>query len=292
MLVENAEALQIGDQHIALLDALPPDSPLVLLVLDKLDTGRRRAPARGKAAKAAAPPARTLPEAVADAGGTVERIERLAPDALGTWIDARAALHTVELAPLARAALVELGPDTERLENELAKLAVWAQGKRVEAEDARRLVTGAIEADVFRLTNAVVRRDVRTALSALDVLFQDGQPVLQILALLQWQVRVLNFATLLERTGANGKKADPADFAKAIRSTPGAILRWREEARRVTRADIDRLFGSLYATDIAIKSGRVEDEEAALTLCVLDLCGVRGASMDELVETIPAPKRR
>ena len=54
----------------------------------------------------------------------------------------------------------------------------------------------------------------------------------------------------------------------------------------------DRLFAALYATDIAIKSGRVEDEETALMLCVLDLCGVRGASMDELVETIPAPRRR
>ena len=111
----------------------------------------------------------------------------------------------------------------------------------------------------------------------------------QILALLLWQFRVLLFAVALERGQKNpgAKMPSPDDMAKAIRSSPGAILRWRTEARSSSQAEVIRAYESLYATDVAIKSGRVDSDAAAITLCVLDLCGVRGAGMEELVASIP-----
>ena len=38
-------------------------------------------------------------------------------------------------------------------------------------------------------------------------------------------------------------------MAKAIRSSPGAILRWRSEARSSSRAEVTRAFESLYEAD-------------------------------------------
>jgi len=289
VVVDHAEALR----EVSLVEAFPPDAALVLVAEEKMAAARggRRTPARGKAAVAPAA-TRALPDAVLDAGGRVERIERLAPDALLPWIRARAALRGAALAPAALDELATLGPDTERLEQELAKLAAYAAGATITLEDVHHLVSGAIEADIFALTRAVVRHDPRTALATLDRLLADGQAVQQIIALLLWQFRVLLFASVLEKPSgpAGGARPDPERMAKAIRSSAGAILRWRTEARGVRQADVTRAYESLYATDVAIKSGRARADTAALMLCILDLCGVRGASAVDLL-AIPATHR-
>jgi len=144
----------------------------------------------------------------------------------------------------------------------------------------------------FKLTTAVVQRDTRAAIGTLERLLADGQAVQQILALLLWQFRVLLFAIQLDRSPseAGGPRPDPEKMAKAIRSSAGAILRLRTAARTMRRADITRAYESLYATDVAIKSGRVDSDLAAITLCVLDLCGVRNARSVDLLE-IPMTRR-
>lgn len=296
VVVDNAESLVRDEGHLALIGAFPSETALVLVALEQLDSGRpRRSTARARAtagARAAAQRAAvaSLPQAVEEAGGRAERIGRLPPEGLPEWIRARASLRGVDLSPAAVAALASLGPDTERLENEIAKLGTWAAGSRVEGEDVARLVSGAIESNVFALTEAVVKRDPRAALAMLEKLLADGQAVQQVLALLLWQFRVLLFAVALARPNPDPKHPTPTaeQMAKAIRSSPGAILRWRSQARGVNQAAIIRAYESLYATDVAIKSGRVESDVAALTLCLLDLCGVHAASMAELVEAIPA----
>ena len=53
--------------------------------------------------------------------------------------------------------------------------------------------------------------------------------------------------------------------------------------------EIIRAYEVLYATDLAIKTGRFE-EKLAMTLCVLDLCGVHAADPRELV--VGEPPRR
>ena len=83
---------------------------------------------------------------------------------------------------------------------------------------------------------------------------------------------------------------DADRMAKAIRTTPGAIARATAFARRVTRADITRAYEAIYATDQVIKTGRAESDVAALTLCVLDLCGVRNADLRDMLLVDP-PRR-
>lgn len=282
VVVEHAEALR---EH-AFIAGFPEEAALVLVTTERVPAARaRRATSRAPKRDAGAVPTTSdLPQAVGDAGGRTERIARLMPAEMPAWISARAVLARVELAP---AAIVELasavGTDTDRLEGELAKLRAFAAGKRVEPADVKALVSGAIESDVFALTEAVVRHDARSATLRLEQLLADGQAPQQILALLLWQFRVLLFA------GVITSPADAERAAKAIRSSPGAIQRWRSQAPRVSLKDIRRAYEVLYATDLAIKQGRTEPENALL-LCVLDLCGVAGADPRELV--VGEPPRR
>ncbi len=280
VVVEHAEALKDTD----VIARFPPEAVLVLVSESKIQARGRR-PAKAKAsAKAAAEPAADLATAVETAGGTIEHIARLGPGELGGWVAARATLLGVELASEAITDLsAAVGPDSERIDQELAKLGAFSAGARVTGADVRALVSGAIETDVFELTQAVVRHDSKTALGRLDTLLAEGQVPQQILALLLWQFRVLLFASAMRST------ADAEKSAKAIRSSAYAIGKWQAFARTVTRKDIIRAYEVLYATDLAIKTGRVE-EKLAMTLCVLDLCGIHAADPRELV--VGEPPRR
>jgi len=278
VIVDHAEALKDLD----LIACFPREAALVLVAVERLAAGRSR---RAQKPKAPNVPAANLLEAVEAAGGSVERIERLAPVDVPGWISARGRIHAVKLDSEAVATLASAaGGDTERIEQELKKLGAYAGDAIVTAADVRTLVNGAIEADVFELTQAVVRKDARTAVATLDRLLADGNAVQQILALLLWQFRVLLFASAM-RTNADAER-----MGKAIRSSPYAIQRATAFARRVTRADVVRAYEAIYAADQVIKTGRAESDVAALTLCVLDLCGVANADLRDML-LVEAPRR-
>jgi DNA polymerase III delta subunit len=277
VLVEHAEALARMD----VIERFPEDAVLILVAPEAMRSSR----ARTRKAKPAPGAEVALLDAVDGIGGTVERYDRLLPGDVTRWITARAQLHGVLLRPDALDAFASaLGGDTERIENELRKLAAWANGAAVQAGDIRALVSGAIESDVFELTKAVVRRDVRTAAPLLDRLLAEGNAPQQILALLLWQFRVLLFAS------NDPRPADAERMAKAIRSSSGAILRYTQFARGLGPKDIARAYEALYACDISIKTGRAESDETALLLCVMDLCGVPGADLRDLL-LAEAPRR-
>jgi len=278
VIVDHAEALK----DLSLIASFPREAALVLVAVERLAAGRSR---RGQKPKAPNVPAANLLEAVEAAGGSIERIERLSPVDVPGWISARARLHGVKLDAEAVATLASAaGSDTERLEQEIKKLGAYAGTATVTAGDVKALVSGAIEADVFELTQAVVRKDARTAVATLERLLADGNAVQQILALLLWQFRVLLFASAM-RTNADAER-----MAKAIRSSPYAIQRATAFARRVTRADVVRAYEAIYAADQVIKTGRAESDVAALTLCVLDLCGVPNADLRDML-LVEAPRR-
>jgi DNA polymerase III delta subunit len=277
VLVDHAEALAKSE----FLSAFPDDAACILVALEPLRAVRRgRAPR-----KSTAPVDLTLPDAVEGIGGRVERIERLAPFQITPWIAARARLRGVTLQPDAIDALAfALGPDTERIENEIAKLGAYASGAAVTPADVRSLVSGAIESDIFELTKAVVRKSHRDAIPLLERLLTEGNAPQQILALLLWQFRILLFAS---RAPTN---AEAERMAKAVRTSPGAIFRYVQYARGISPKDIERAYESLYATDISIKTGRADSDEGALMLCVLDLCGVAGADIRDFLLSEP-PRR-
>ena len=277
IVVEHAEALK----DPTVVTRFPKGAALVLVSEAKIQSRARRAPAKGKPA---AEPAADLTAIVEAAGGTIEQVGRLLPQELGGWIAARATLLGVELAADAINELgAAVGTDSERIDQELAKLGAFAAGARVTGADVRALVSGAIETDIFELTQAVVRHDAQTAIRRLETLLAEGQAPQQILALLLWQFRVLLFASAM-KSGADAER-----MAKAIRSSAYAIGKWQAFARRVARADVVRAYEVLYATDLAIKTGRIEPE-LAMSLCVLDLCGVHAADPRELV--VGEPPRR
>lgn len=223
----------------------------------------------------------SLPKLVRELGGAVEEFHPLDETAVERWLSAGARARGLALEPDALVELVRaVGADLERGERELDKLAAYAAGETLGAAHVRALVPGAVESDVFELTGAVVRRDVRAAVQMLERLLDGGEPPQRLVGLLVWQFRSL----LIAAGTRNNAEVERAAHETGL--SVGALLRARRHASGVRQPLILRAYEALYAADLAIKSGRAEPR-TALQLLVLDLCGVEGADVRPLAERGP-----
>lgn len=260
VLVEDAGA--VSDP--AFLREVPADVPLVLLHEGALPAARGRGGS-------------PLSAVVRELGGSAEEFRPLDEGEVERWLASRAVARGLSLATAAVRELARaIGADLERGEHELDKLAAYAGAASITAEDVRALVAGAIESDVFDLTNAVVRRDVRAAVRMLERVLDSGEPPQRLIGLLVWQ-----FRALLVASGARTER----DLERAARETglsPVALQRARRYAG-LRPAEAARAYETLYEVDLAIKSGRA-DARTALQLAVLDLCGVAEADVRGLAE--------
>ena len=224
--------------------------------------------------------ATALAKAVRELRGAVETFDALDPQHAEDWVRRRARLVGLVLQPMSAGALATtVGPDLERLDHELEKLAAFSAGAPVTERDVRLLVSGAVEQDVFELTRAVVRHDVKTAIGALDRLLDSGEPPLRLHGLLVWQFRLLLVAA--------GIRHD-ADLERAVAKTGlsrNALARMRHEAGGIRPSTIRRAYESLYYADLAIKTS--VDPRSVFQLLVLDLCGVEGADLEPLARRPP-----
>jgi DNA polymerase III delta subunit len=257
---------------------LPAD---VWLVLANEGALARRSQAKPGADRGRLAPEQ-LPALVEELGGQVEELPLLDEPELDDWLARRAEALGVTLGPEARRELVHsVGPDLERADHELEKLAAYAAGRTIGLADVRALVSGAVENDVFVLTRAVARGDTRAAVEMLERVLDDGEPPQRLIGLLTWQFRLL--------LAAGGARSD-ADLERAVtqmKLSRGALLRARREAPRLSRAAVTRAYETLYAADMAIKGGRA-DPRTALQLAILHLCGVEGAEIGSLADRPPS----
>jgi DNA polymerase-3 subunit delta len=248
-----------GDKLIALARDLPDGAALALV-----DVRTTR--------DAAKPPALLfrLADAVITRGGVVE--ERLAPrrGQLQAWIRGRGKELGVEIEPRAAALLaeriggmvaetdVERGEQTRIAAGELDKLATYAAGRAITADDVEALVADTRPASLFAITNAVDRRDAAAAATALSRALREEQPALRILGALQGRISDLIVARDLAASGAQ-----PAEITRRVgRGNARMAERLVEAGRRYSGAELEAMLTGLFEADLAIKTNAMEPEPA------------------------------
>ncbi|HEY7464123.1 MAG TPA: DNA polymerase III subunit delta [Candidatus Limnocylindria bacterium] len=248
-----------GDKLLALAGELPDGAALAMVDVRSTRDATR-------------PPAllNRLASAVVTRGGLVE--ERVAPrrGELQAWIRSRARDRGVQVEPRAAAMLaeriggmvaetdVERGEQTRLAAGEVEKLATYAAGRPISAEDVEALVADTRPASLFAITNAVDRRDAAAAASALERALADEQPALRILGALQGRISDLIVVRDLEARGAPA-----AEITKRVgRGNARMAERLAEAARRYSGEELERMLIGLFETDLAIKSNAMEPEPA------------------------------
>jgi len=203
--------------------------------------------------------------AVTNAGGRIVELQPPKPDSqeLRNWAAQRARQRRAQFAPDALDQLVAfVGNNMRLLDQEIAKLATYADGRAITGEDVRRQVPSAREANVFEMVDALGRRDTRTALGRLHELLAEGEAAQHLLFMAARQVRLLIQARDLLDAGL-----PYVSLASELGVHPFVAQKVGDQARNFSMRTLRTLHAELVELDWAVKTGRLE-AEAALDLFI------------------------
>jgi DNA polymerase III delta subunit len=180
---------------------------------------------------------------------------------LGTKIEMRAAARLAErIGGQVWESDIERGEQTRVADGELRKLAAYADGRAITADDVTALTADTRPASVFAITNAIDRREPAAAAEALHRALAEGQPVLRITASLAGRVSDLIVARDLA-----ARRVPPAEITKRIgRGNARMAGRLVEAARRYRSEELEAMLRGLFEADLAIKANDVEPESAVV----------------------------
>lgn len=158
-----------------------------------------------------------------------------------------------------------VGRDLRLLDQELDKLLLYTDQESIQTGDVRTLVSQAREANIFDLMDSIGHRQAQSALQLLHRLLDAGEAPLYLLAMLARQVRILIQVSELRKQGLSA-----AEVAVQLTLHPYVAEKGLEQARNFDMAELEAAHRRLVATDLALKTGRME-EGLALDLLVVDL---------------------
>jgi DNA polymerase-3 subunit delta len=185
---------------------------------------------------------------------------------LPAWIQQRAKMKEGRIDREATALLAALvGNDLRLLDQEIDKLLLYADGQPVKAQDVRTLVSRAREASIFDLVDCVGRRETARALVLLHSLLDDNEPPLYLLSMLARQIRILIQVTELKDQYLSEK-----EVASRLSIHPYVAKKGMSQARNFDMAQLEAAHQRIVSTDLAIKTGKLQDI-LALDMLVVDL---------------------
>jgi DNA polymerase III subunit delta len=158
-----------------------------------------------------------------------------------------------------------VGSQLRLLDQELDKLMAYAPDRTITPADVRLLVPATREASIFEMIEALGRGDGKLAVRTLRELLDDGQPALGILGMVARQIRLL-----LQTKELTARGLPAADIARELRLQGWQSDRLVRQAGRYTFPQLEKMHDRLLETDVAIKTGQMEDD-MALEMLVIGL---------------------
>ncbi len=147
--------------------------------------------------------------------------------------------------------LVELaGSDFDALQVEIEKLTLYAGADNSIPDSVLdALVRESKEHDAFELTDALGRRDGKTALRVLGTLLEAGEKPEMIVGAIVWTFRNL---LMVQELLTSGKST--AQIQSVLRLHPYSLEKLLRQARFLDNGTVRRLYGRLAAVDLQLKS--------------------------------------
>jgi DNA polymerase-3 subunit delta len=163
---------------------------------------------------------------------------------------------------------IAVGDDSRLLDSEIEKLTIYVGDERpITADDVDLLVPYAGTANVFAMVDAIGRRDGRTAMGMLHKLLDENAAPLYLLSMIVRQFRIL---IQVKELSAQGLAA--STIAKRAGLHPFVAEKAARQAMNFSMGQLEVIYARLLETDLAIKTGQMEDVLALDTL-VAALCG-------------------
>jgi DNA polymerase III delta subunit len=201
-----------------------------------------------------------LRQAVAAAGGTVQRFAAVGRDRMAGWLERRASDLGFRLGPGASALLAErIGATvregdidrrrhTELANAELEKLALYRPGGTVTIDDVAELVAEAIPGSAWAFLDAFAARHQGEAARIAQLLIDAGTPIPVLTAQLHRRLRDL--IIVRDHLDAGTR---PPDLVRALRMQPFRAQKLAEQARAWRIDELESALADLVDLDLRTK---------------------------------------
>lgn len=159
-----------------------------------------------------------------------------------------------------------IGGDLWSLTGEINKLITFCIGREITENDVKEITSFAREENIFALVDSVLEGRTREAQHMLHRMLKYGTAPKQILAMIERQLAIVL------RVKDMGQELPMQEIKERLGLHPRyPIDKTLKQARTFTIARLRKAFHCLLDTDVAIKTGRYEDD-LALDLMVIELC--------------------
>lgn len=207
--------------------------------------------------------------------GKMMEFPALTGSKLIAWIEKMVARKNGQIEQEATLALTELlAGDLYRLENEIAKLTAFANGRPIKKEDIELLTDVQLETSIFRLTDGIGHKNIKTSLGALHQLIETGEELPRILYMIMRQFRIILCVKDLAE-----QRLSRDEMVSRLKEHPFVISNTLNQAKNFSAEQLTRAYELLIDIDAKLKTGGIkilagDNREFVLALdrLVLELC--------------------
>jgi len=167
--------------------------------------------------------------------------------------------------------LIEIvGPDAQRLNNELGKILLACDGKtRLGEEDLDIVSPFELPKSVFSLIDAITEQNPALALSLLRNMLDKGEPPLRLLAVINWHYRLVGEALRYSTVKAHGK-------LNRIHRSSLVVNKIKKQIKKMRRSELGPVFSHLKEADRLLKGSRLPPDHVMAFLILNLASGKQG----------------
>jgi len=201
-------------------------------------------------------------------GGFLVSCEPLARGALPGFVAREASSRGHAIAPDVADMLAEIaGPDLASVTDAIERLSLYVGPKQPIGEDAiAACLVRLRQSTVWELVNAVGRRELGPALTALDDVYDARDRGLRLIGLLAWSMRQLIKFEAATRAGAS-----PDEAARRAGAPPFKARELAGQVRRLGAPELERWLLLLAEADLELK-GSKRPPRATLETTIMRMC--------------------
>lgn len=144
-----------------------------------------------------------------------------------------------------------VGSDYGRFMQEIDKLASYANGEQISLINVEKLVAGKDEDDVFALSNALIRGDIKKSITIYRQLKLTSIDEVPLIGMLASQFRFMDMVSFLDNRGL-----DSNAIARELKASPYRVEITLRNLYRAKKGDVARVIEMLYQADKDILCGR------------------------------------
>ena len=143
-----------------------------------------------------------------------------------------------------------------RINNEIEKIKLYKDDNKITKEDIDLLIKEDINVNIYDLTNAINKKDVKKAIKLFHELLKNNEDEIKILSSLANNYRLLMNIKNLVITYKD------EDIIKKLKMHPYRLKMLKEQSNNYTTKDLVEIIKKLNQMDINIKSGLLEKRNA------------------------------